>query len=90
MTWKIGYTGKAKKYLDSLEAAGRDRIKEALQKMLEWLCGLREDMPDLKKLKGDWKGYYRLRVGKERLILNIKWERQEVVVEYIEKRGDIY
>lgn len=45
---------------------------------------------DIKKMKGDWKGYYRLRIGKNRVIFTVDLDSREVVIYAIGARGDIY
>jgi len=46
---------------------------------------------DLKKLRGKWKNYYRVRVGKVRIIFSIKKnEITSVLVHNIDFRGGVY
>lgn len=49
-------------------------------------------MPDIKSMQGDWKGYYRLRVGNNRVIFRIESqiEIRIMYIESIDNRGDIY
>ena len=41
-------------------------------------------------MKGDWKGYYRLRVGKNRIIFTVDFNSRDIIVYAIGSRGDIY
>lgn len=41
-------------------------------------------------MKGDWKGYYRLRVGKNRVIFTVDLDSRDIVIYAIGARGDIY
>ena len=45
---------------------------------------------DIKKMKGNWKGYYRLRIGKNRVIFTVDFDSREVIIYAIGARGDIY
>ena len=45
---------------------------------------------DIKKLKGKWEGFYRLRVGKIRLIFTVSLESAEIEIRTIAARGDVY
>jgi mRNA interferase RelE/StbE len=45
---------------------------------------------DVKKLTGDWTGYYRLRKGKIRIIFSLNKSEKSLYVEKIDYRGDVY
>jgi mRNA interferase RelE/StbE len=45
---------------------------------------------DIKKMKGDWEGFYRLRVGKIRVIFIVDFDSSELEVYTIGARGDVY
>ena len=45
---------------------------------------------DIKKMKGEWEGFYRLRVGKNRVIFTVRIDSGEVDVYTIGARGDVY
>jgi mRNA interferase RelE/StbE len=45
---------------------------------------------DIKSLKGDWKPYLRLRIGKIRIIFLIDIENNILKIYDIDNRGDIY
>ena len=45
---------------------------------------------DIKKMKGNWKGFYRLRVGKNRVIFTVDFNSKEITIFAIGSRGDIY
>jgi mRNA interferase RelE/StbE len=45
---------------------------------------------DIKKMKGEWEGFYRLRVGKNRVVFTVRLDFGEVEVYTIGARGDIY
>jgi mRNA interferase RelE/StbE len=41
-------------------------------------------------MKGDWEGFYRLRVVKNRIILTIESDSRDIEIYAIGARGDIY
>jgi mRNA interferase RelE/StbE len=45
---------------------------------------------DIKKMRGEWEGFYRLRVGKIRVILTVNFDSSELEVYAIGARGDVY
>ncbi|NJL65522.1 MAG: type II toxin-antitoxin system RelE/ParE family toxin [Methylacidiphilales bacterium] len=45
---------------------------------------------DIKKMKGDWEGFYRLRVGKNRVIFTLDNDSRDIEVYVIGARGDVY
>ena len=45
---------------------------------------------DVKKMKAEWKEYFRIRKGKLRIILNIDFDGHSVFVDKIDFRGDVY
>jgi mRNA interferase RelE/StbE len=45
---------------------------------------------DLKKMKGEWAGFYRLRIGSMRIIFKVDEKSQTVDVYKIGSRGDVY
>ena len=45
---------------------------------------------DIKKMRGDWEGFYRLRVGKMRVIFIVDFDSSQLEVYTIGTRGDVY
>jgi mRNA interferase RelE/StbE len=45
---------------------------------------------DIKKMKGEWEGFYRLRVGKIRVIFTVSLDSADVEIYTIGVRGDVY
>ena len=45
---------------------------------------------DLKKLKGKWEGYLRIRKGKIRIILKVYKEEKRIFVKKVDFRGNVY
>jgi mRNA interferase RelE/StbE len=85
--WRIDYSRDAEKFIKThgiLEEVG-----EELKKFLIKIRGGNVNV-DLKKLVGDWEGYYRLRKGKLRVIFAMDKNKRILFVERIDFRGDVY
>jgi mRNA interferase RelE/StbE len=45
---------------------------------------------DIRKMKGEWEGFYRIRKGKWRIIAEFNFDTNSVFIEDIDWRGNIY
>lgn len=45
---------------------------------------------DIRKMKGEWKGFYRIRKGKWRIIVEFDFDNNSIFIEDIDWRGNIY
>ncbi|MEM2571071.1 MAG: type II toxin-antitoxin system RelE/ParE family toxin [Thermoproteota archaeon] len=92
MEWKLRTHRKALKFLEEISEEERKRVEEKLNDLLKTLeCGtLLHTHLDVKKLKGPWKGFFRIRVGKIRVIFKIEIENKEVLIYNIHYRGQAY
>ncbi|MEA5498557.1 type II toxin-antitoxin system RelE/ParE family toxin [Limnoraphis robusta Tam1] len=45
---------------------------------------------DIKKMRGNWEGFYRLRIGKIRIVFLVDIDSAEIEIYTIGTRGDIY
>ena len=87
MKWKVSYSKEAKNFIETRNIwnEARNGIRKFFQKMKG------EDVNiNLKKLVGNWEGYYRIRIGKMRLIFKVHKENKEIFVEKVDYRGDVY
>jgi mRNA interferase RelE/StbE len=88
MTWKVGFSSRALQFLrenNLTEEFVLEKIRLALRKFRA------EDVNiDIKKLKGKWEGFYRIRSGRIRIILEFEFEFQRAYVEAIDWRGRVY
>jgi len=87
MKWKIEYSKEAKKFIDKQNIG--DEVRSGIRKFLQRMKG-EEINIDLKKLVGNWEGYYRIRIGKIRVIFCLFKENREIFVEKVDYRGDVY
>ena len=87
MSWRIAFSKDAVHFLEEndLKAVVTDKVKAALKKFNGEEVNL-----DIKKLGGDWEGFYRIRTGKIRILLEFRFDRSLVFVERIDWRGNVY
>jgi mRNA interferase RelE/StbE len=91
---EVQFSKRAVKFLKKLDAQTTERVR---QKILQLHSILEADgiIPftelDIKKLKGQWEGYFRLRVGQIRVIFTLVNNEIEILLIYdIDFRGNIY
>ncbi len=92
MNWSVKLHRKAKKFLSGLSERDCRRIREALEELADAME--RGVIPftslDVRKLKGRWEGYFRLRVGDFRVIFAIDADGKAVLVFNIHRRKTAY
>jgi mRNA interferase RelE/StbE len=90
---KLRFSKSAVKFLEKIDTKNVSRIREKLASLLH-LIEEQGIIPftelDIKKLKGDWDGFFRLRVGKIRIIFTVDSDADELLVYEIDFRGDVY
>jgi len=91
---EVRFTKRAIKYLKKLDAKTAERIREKILQLLSMLEAegvIPFNELDVKKLKGQWEGYFRLRVGQIRVIFTLMGDELEILLIYdINVRGSIY
>jgi mRNA interferase RelE/StbE len=87
MKWEIGFSREAEKALKR-ENLKSDAIAE-ITKFLKRVKGEPVSV-DVKKLKGDWQGFYRIRKGKLRIIFELSFEDHFIYVARVDQRGGVY
>jgi len=87
MKWRIDYSRDAEKFIEKQNI--RIEVREELKKFLMKMKGENVNI-DIKKLSGEWEGYYRLRKGKLRIIFEPNKTDKVLFVERIDFRGDVY
>jgi mRNA interferase RelE/StbE len=89
----IKFRKSAVKFLEKAAAEDVERIREKLRQLL---IAIEEQgvLPftdlDIKKMKGDWEGFYRLRLGKIRIIFTLHLNSSDIEIYTIGYRGDVY
>ncbi|MEA3475607.1 MAG: type II toxin-antitoxin system RelE/ParE family toxin [Candidatus Cloacimonadota bacterium] len=84
---KIEYLPDAKKDLEKIDKLWQRKIKNSLQILTENPALLKNK---IKKLKGKYKDYFRLRVGNYRVIFRIEKRKLVILVVRIAHRKEIY
>ncbi|MBU2109389.1 type II toxin-antitoxin system RelE/ParE family toxin [Patescibacteria group bacterium] len=88
MNWIIDFSPNSLKFLQKNNLSEDfiiDKIKIALRKFKGEQLNI-----DIKKLSGKWEGFYRIRIGKLRIILEFQFRNYKVFVEEIDWRGGAY
>jgi len=87
MKWEIGFSREAEKFLK------RENIRsEAVAEITKFLKRMKGEpvSVDVKKLKGDWQGFYRIRKSKLRIIFELNFEEYLIYVARVDHRGGVY
>lgn len=85
-----------KQAIKFIEKADTDTLSRIQEKLNQLITAIEEQsiIPftelDIKQMKGEWEGFYRLRIGKIRLIFTVDLTSGDVEVYAIGSRGDIY
>ncbi len=90
MSWTFQISKESSKFLEKQIPKLQESIKDKLRTLKEYLETGNSIALDLKALKGDWQGFYRIRVGKIRIILTIHTESFLIKIHEINFRGSIY
>ena len=90
---QVEFSKSAIKFLKNLSRQQESRIKSKvllLRTSLEEKGTLPFDELDIKKLKGAWQGFYRIRSGQSRIIFTFRLEAEKIYIYDICFRGDAY
>lgn len=89
----IKFRKNAIKFLEKANLEDAEKIQEKISQLLAFV----EEQAiipftelDIKKMKGDWEGFYRLRIGKIRIVFTVNTQSGEVEIFTIGARGDVY
>lgn len=88
MSWTIDYSSQADKFLQK-NPAQKEKLKKALIDFIKKISGEVVTL-DVKKMKGVWQGYHRIRKGDIRIIFSVNKPLQKIHVHLIDHRGDVY
>ncbi|MDO9399270.1 MAG: type II toxin-antitoxin system RelE/ParE family toxin [bacterium] len=88
MNWQINFSRESLKFLEKNNYK-EDFVIEKIKIVLQKFKG--EDVNiNIKKLAGEWKGFYRIRFGKLRIIAEFQFECFKIYIDRIDWRGDVY
>jgi len=88
MNWRINFSKDSLKFLDKNNLSKTvilEKIKLALQKFKGENVNI-----NIKKLRGEWEKFYRIRDGKLRIIVEFQFECFQIYIEQIDWRGNVY
>ena len=89
----IKFRKNAIKFLEKANLEDAEKIQEKISQLL-YFVEEQAIIPftelDIKKMKGDWEGFYRLRIGKIRIVFTVNTQSGEVEIFTIATRGDVY
>ena len=89
----IKFRKNAIKFLEKANLEDTEKIQEKISQLLAFVEE-QDIIPftelDIKKMKGDWEGFYRLRIGKIRIVFTVNTQSGEVEILTIGTRGDVY
>ena len=87
--WNVSFSGEAVSFLRKAGRFSESDVVELVEKTIRMFRGERVNV-DVKKLKGEWAGFYRIRKGKLRIIAAFNFERYSAFIERIDWRGGAY
>jgi len=86
--WKIELSKQADKFTESGDITD-DEIFSLMQKFINYSKGLDENI-DVKKMKGKWKGYHRIRIGRIRILTKVNFKQRTILIDRIDYRDSVY
>ena len=87
MKWNIEYSKRARDFIE--EHGIRDKVRDSVNGFILRITGSNINI-DVKKLKGAWEGYYRIRKGKVRIVLRASSVSRTIFVDIVDFRGSVY
>jgi mRNA interferase RelE/StbE len=90
MDWQVTISKSAKKYTEKIEAKRKDNLMEHIKELKNWVENRGQVILDIKALKGQWEGKFRLRIGNIRVLFEIVLAERQIKILYIGPRGDVY
>lgn len=88
MNWRIDFSASSLRFLKKNNLEENfiiDKIKLTLRKFTGENVNI-----DIRKLGGEWEGFYRIRSSRLRIIVEFRFERNRAYIEEIDWRGNIY
>ena len=88
--WRVILSKESRKYLNKSERRVVFSIFNKINSFREWLEYKGPLTADVKRLKGNWEGFYRIRLGNIRIIFSLDRDEKIIRVHDIGHRGDVY
>ena len=88
MNWQVGFSTRAEKFLVKNNLSSERVLILVKGAILRF--GGRDVNLDLKKLKGKWSGFFRIKKGDIRIIVSFDFDNLYAFVDVIDWRGNAY
>ena len=88
MIFNLNFSKRAEKFLKTRDVA-KEETFIIISKAVKKFRGENANI-DIKKLRGEWFGYFRIRMGKIRIIAEFDFDNQSVFIGVIDMRGNAY
>lgn len=88
MNWQIDFHSRALKFLKKNKIP-EEEILEIIKKVIKKFQGEKINI-DIAKLKGEWLGFHRIKIGKLRIIAEFNFDKKRIYIEVIDWRGKAY
>ena len=85
MSWGVEFSELADKDLENLDTP----VKKKVIEKIDWLAENFENVTPV-PLKGEFRDFYKLRVGDWRVFYRVDWEGRIIFVAYIKNRDSAY
>jgi mRNA-degrading endonuclease RelE of RelBE toxin-antitoxin system len=85
---RIDVSKQADKFIER-EGITDDEIFSMIQKFIDYSKGLDVNI-DIRKMKGKWTGYHRVRIGKIRMLVRMNCKEKTIFIDRIDYRGSVY
>ena len=88
MTWQIDFSRESLRFMKS-NNLGEEAVISCLEKAMRKLKGEKINV-DIKKMKGSWLGFHRIRIAQIRILAQFDFEQKRIYIDRIDFRGDVY
>jgi len=90
MRWTLKYTKQSLKFLKKTPEESVESIDPYIRKAIKKVILREQTNINIQKMKGQWKGFYRIREGDLRVIIKFEVDERTVLIYRIGWRGDVY
>ncbi len=90
---KVTFSKNSLNFLDKINSKDKEKIRKKIKKLVEQINDaniILYDELQIRRLKGDWKGCFRMRIGNIRVIFSVDRTEYEINIIEIDYRGNIY
>lgn len=88
MNWQIDFSKESLKFIKNNNIE-ESHIISLIIKTIRKLEGENVNV-DIKRMRGEWKDFHRIRMGKVRILASMDFDNKRVYVDRIDFRGNVY